>query len=671
MTAARQPSVPPSDGPGSPGLDTFPKLLLHHAKVRPSRPAMREKDFGIWQTWSWGQVLEEVRALACGFTASGLRRGDKLAVIGDNRPQLYWSMIAAQCLGAIPVPIYQDSNAAEMEFVLQHAEARFAVAEDQEQVDKLLEVKDRCTALEQIYYDDGRGLRNYREPSLRSLAALQEEGRKLDAAQPGFFSQEVAAGRGSDIASFYYTSGTTGQPKGVTLSFDNIILMAQSAVELEGLTERDEALAYLPMAWIGDNVFSVAQAYCAGFCVACPESGATVMHDLREIGPTYFFAPPRIWENILTSVMIRMEDAGAFKRWLFKFFMAHARRAGTRILDGAPVGLGDRLLYGLGGLLVYGPLKNALGMSRIRLAYTAGEAIGPDIFVFYRSLGVNIKQLYGSTEAAVFVTVQPNREIRPDTVGLPVKGVEIKIAEGGEVLFKSPGVFREYYKNPQATAEAKTPDGWVRTGDAGYFDEAGHLKIIDRAKDVGRLNDGTMFAPKYLENKLKFFSFIKEAVAFGSGRDHAAAFICIDLGAVGNWAERRGIAYTSYSELAAKPEVYELIRSNIEEVNRDLAADPVLAGSQIRRFLILRKELDADDGELTRTRKVRRRFIADKYGTLVEALYSDKTACEVETQVKFEDGRIGTMRATVHIADAATFPPRREDAGPPPLRKAG
>ena len=673
MAAAQQQTAPLSGRPGSPGLDTFPKLLLHHAEVRPDRPAIREKDFGIWQTWTWRQVRGEVRALACGFAASGLRRGDKLAVIGDNRPQLYWSMVAAQCLGAIPVPIYQDANAGEMEFVLCHAEVRFAVAEDQEQVDKLLDVKDRCATLERIFYDDGRGLRNYRRTFLGSLAAVEEEGRKFDSAHPDLFLKEVAAGRGADIASFYYTSGTTGQPKGVTLSFDNVILMAQSAIEFEGLTERDQALAYLPMAWIGDNVFSVAQAYCAGFCVACPESGATVMHDLREIGPTYFFAPPRIWENILTSVIIRMEDAGALKRWLFKYFMAHARRAGTRILDGVRVSAGDRLLYWLGGLLVYEPLKNALGMSRIRLAYTAGEAIGPDIFVFYRSLGINIKQLYGSTEAAVFVTIQPNREIRPDTVGRPVNGVEIKIADSGEVMFRSPGVFGEYYKNPQATAEAKTPDGWVRTGDAGYFDEAGHLKIIDRAKDVGRLNDGTMFAPKYLENKLKFFAFIKEAVAFGNERDYAAAFICIDLGAVGNWAERRGIAYTSYSELAAKPEVYDLIRSNIEDVNRDLAADPVLAGSQIKRFLVLRKELDADDGELTRTRKVRRRFIADRYGALVEALYSDKTACEVETQVKFEDGRAGTVRATVRIASAATFPPAhaRDAAARPALRKAG
>ncbi len=666
-----KPAAPEGTRPGSPGLDTFPKLLLRHAKLRPERPAMREKDFGIWQSWSWAETLLEVRRIACGLAAAGLERGDKLAVVGDNRPHLYWSMVAAQALGAVPVPIYQDANAGEMEFVLAHAEVRFAVAEDQEQVDKLLEVMERCKGVERIVYDDPRGLRNYRQPALSSLAALEEEGQKFDAANPEFFLREVAKGKGSDIASFYYTSGTTGQPKGVILSFDNLILTADSAAELEGLGERDVALAYLPMAWVGDNVFSVAQAYCTGFCIACPESGATVMQDLREIGPTYFFAPPRIWENILTGVMIRMEDAGALKRRLFKSFMALARRVGPAILDGKAVPLKDRLLYWLGALLVYGPLKNTLGMSRLRLAYTAGEAIGPDIFIFYRSLGINIKQLYGSTEASVFVTIQPNREIWPETVGRPVNGVELKIAESGEVMFRSPGVFVEYYKNPEATAAAKTPDGWVRTGDAGYIDQHGQLKIIDRAKDVGRLNDGTIFAPKYLENKLKFFPYIREAVAFGDGRDFAAAFISIDLGAVGNWAERRGLAYTSFGELAGKPEVYALIKENVEAVNRDLAADPALAGSQIRRYLLLRKELDADDGELTRTRKVRRRFIAEKYETLVEALYSGRTECDVETQMRFEDGRTGTVRATLRLADAAGFPPAGAAAvEPAPLRKA-
>ena len=675
MLQEKSPSALPAEAraapkPGMPGLDTVPKLLLHHARVRPERPALREKDYGIWQSWSWAQALAEVRAIACGFAARGLRRGDKVAVVGDNRPHLYWSMVAAQCLGAVPVPIYQDSSANEMAFVLEHAEVRFAVAEDQEQVDKLSEVRERCPALERIFYSDPRGLRHYGQDWLSSLASLAEEGRAFDASHPGFLEAEIARGSGADKAGFYYTSGTTGVPKGVILSFDNVLRTAQAAVEFDGLNENDISLAYLPMAWVGDNVFSVAQAYCAGFCVACPESGATVMQDLREIGPTYFFAPPRIWENILTNVMIRMEDAGAVKRWLFRRFMAHARRVGSRILGGGRVSPLDRLLYALGELSIYGPLKNALGMSRICLAYTAGEAIGPDIFVFYRSLGINIKQLYGSTEAAVFVTMQPNGEIYPESVGKPVGEVELRITDAGEVMFRSPGVFVEYFKNPEATAETKTSDGWVHTGDAGYIDAHGHLKIIDRAKDVGRLLDGTLFAPKYLENKLKFFPYIREAVAFGDRRPYAAAFVNIDMGAVGNWSERRGLAYTSYGDLAAKAEVYDLIRSNIEEANRDLAKDPVLAGSQVKRFLILRKELDADDGELTRTRKVRRGHIGEKYAPLVEALYSDARECEIETQMKFEDGRTGTLRATIRIADAEIYAPVQDTGAAPALKKA-
>lgn len=658
--------------PGTPGLDTFAKLLLHHARLRPDRPAIREKDLGIWQTWTWRQALEHVRALAGGLAALGLERGDKLAVIGDNRPHLYWSMVAAQSLGAVAVPVYQDATAAEMEFVLDHAEVRFAVAEDQEQVDKLCAVKPRLPKLERVFYSDPRGLRSYREPWLHSLSQLEQDGRSHDAAHPQSFLSEVAAGRGSDPAGFFYTSGTTGQPKGVVLSFDNLILTAQAAVEFDRLTERDEALAYLPMAWVGDNSFSVAQAYCAGFCVCCPESGATVMQDLREIGPTYFFAPPRIWENILTNVMVRMEDAGAVKRLMFRHFVAHARRVGTRILEGAPVGWLDRLRYGLGATVVYGPLKNALGLSRIRVAYTAGEAIGPDTFLFYRGLGINIKQLYGSTEGAVFVAMQPDGEVYPDTVGKPVGTVELAVTEAGEVTFRSPGVFLEYHRNPQATQETKTPEGWIRTGDAGYLDARGHLKIVDRAKDVGRLKDGTLFAPKYLENKLKFFPYIKEAVAFGHGRDHAAVFVNIDIGAVGNWAERRGLAYTSYTELAGKAEVYDLLRAKVEEVNRDLARDPVLAGSQIARFLILPKELDADDGELTRTRKVRRRLIGEKYAALVEALYSGCAECESVLQVRFEDGRTGSVRARVRVAEAATFPAAKGSGAPLTApRKAG
>ncbi|MDJ0949253.1 MAG: AMP-binding protein [Alphaproteobacteria bacterium] len=632
--------------------DTFPKLLLKNVKERGDQPAMREKDFGIWQTWTWQQQLDEIHALACGLADLGAKRGDRIAIVGDNRPQLYWAIVAAQALGAIPVPVYQDSGAAEMQYVLDHAEIRFAVVEDQEQVDKLIEIKDQCPLLERIVFKDERGMRNYRQPFLTHLIELQEHGRAFDKANPDFFLSEIAKGAGSDTAIILYTSGTTGKPKGVLLSSDNLIITARNSAEIEGLNDREEMLSYLPMAWVGDNIFSVGQSYVCGFCASCPESGATVMHDLREIGPTYFFAPPRIFENILTTVMIRMEDAGWLKRKMFQYFMDLARRVGTRIIDKEPVSAWDRFLYSVGSLLVYGPLKNTLGFSRVRLAYTAGEAIGPDIFDFFRALGMNLKQLYGMTEASVFVTIQPDGEIKPDTVGVAVPDVEIKIAENSEVLFRSPGVFMEYYKNPEATRETKTADGWVHTGDAGFIGDDNHLRIIDRAKDVGKLNNGAMFAPKYIENKLKFFPFIKEAVAFGDQRDTVTAMISIDLEAVGNWAERRGLAYASYQDLASKTEVYDLIRDNVAQVNRDLATDSHLAGSQIHRFVLLHKELDADDGELTRTRKVRRNFIREKYDQIITALYSGADQVNVEAQVTFEDGRTGMIKADLEISDA-------------------
>ncbi len=620
--------------------------------MRGSRPAIREKDFGIWQAWTWAESEKEIRALACGLAAYGFEKGDRLAIIGDNRPQLYWAMVAAQFDGGVPVPVYQDSVAEEMQFVLEHADARFAIAEDQEQVDKLLEIKDRCPKLELIIYKDPRGLRDYDQPFIHSIEEVKEKGRQFDADHPGFAEEKINAGKGSDIAIMLYTSGTTGQPKGVMLSHDNLIITARNGITSDNLHEDEESLAYLPMAWVGDNVFSLGQAYVAGFCVSCPESSETVLTDLREIGPTYFFAPPRIFENILTTVTIRMEDAAPFKRKMFKYFMEHARRVGTRILDGASVSLIDRLLYMAGNILVFAPLKNVLGFSRIRVAYTAGEAIGPEIFDFYRSMGINIKQLYGSTEASVFITTQPNGQVRADTVGKPAIGVEIRIEDNGEVMFTGPGVFQGYYKNDEATAEAKV-DGWVHTGDAGFFDADGHLKIIDRAKDVGKLNDASMFAPKYLENKLKFFPFIKEVVAFGNEKDYVATFINIDLEAVGNWAERQNLAYSGYTDLAGRAEVYDLIQECVETVNADLAADEHLSGSQIKRYLILHKELDADDGELTRTRKVRRNFIAERYEELIDALYSDKTHIPVEAEVTFEDGRKGVIKADLAIREAA------------------
>ena len=637
-------------------LDTFPKLLHSHVELRPEQVAIREKDLGIWQSWTWSEAASEIRALACGLASLGLKRGDKLAIIGDNRPRLYWAMTAAQALGAIPVPLYQDAVAEEMAYVFDNADVKIALAENQEQVDKLLEIHERYPDLEHIIFDDTRGMRLYEQEFLHDFEKVQQAGLEFDRNHADFYDREVAAGNGSEISIMLYTSGTTGKPKGVVLSNDNVIITARNGIIREGLTSKEEVLAYLPMAWVGDNLFSYAQSYVAGFCVSCPESAATVASDLREIGPTYYFAPPSIYENMLTQVMIRMEDAAAIKRRIFDYFMAHARRVGVQILNRETVSLKDSLLYKLGNILVYAPLKDVLGLSRTRLAYTAGEAIGPDIFDFYRSLGINIKQLYGQTECMVFICVQPDGEIYADTVGTPAIDVEIRIEDNGEIMYRSPGVFQSYYKNPESTASTKTADGWVHTGDAGFFDDAtGHLKIIDRAKDVGKLSDGTLFAPKYLENKLKFFSYIKEAVLFGNERDFSTAFINIDLDAVGNWAERRNIAYSGYIDLAGQQAVYDLIKECVDKVNQDVSQDARLGNSQIRRFLILHKELDADDGELTRTRKVRRSFVGERFDKLVNALYSEQQQCHIETEVTFEDGRTGKLAADVRICDAQVF----------------
>jgi long-chain acyl-CoA synthetase len=643
---------PPGDRP-----ETFPQYLLWNGERFAARPAMRHKDFGIWQTWTWAQMRDEIRRYALGLATLGLKRGDKIAIVGFNRPRLYWSIAAAQALGAVPVPVYSDSVAEEMAYVLNHAEVRFAIAQDQEQVDKLLSMADQLTELHKIVYDETRGLKGYDHTNLHSIDGVQALGdNELAKNGDKFWREEIAKGKGSDLSIMLYTSGTTGKPKGVMLSFDNLVISAINGNEYDDLKENEVVLAYLPLAWVGDHVFSYAQAYTSGYCVCCPESTETIDVDRREIAPTYFFAPPRIFETMLTAILVRMEDAGPTKKRMFDTFMAHARKVGEAILNGEKVNLYDRLKYLIGEVLVYGPMKNRMGFTRLRVGYTAGEAIGPEIFRFFRSIGLNLKQLYGQKEASVYITAQPDGEIRADTVGRPSPGVEIRIDENGEVLYRSPGVFIGYFKNDEATHSTKTKEGWVHTGDAGFFDNEGHLKIIDRAKDVGKLNDGSLFAPKYIENKLKFFPDIKEVVAFGDGRDYCAVFLNIDLTAVGSWAERNNVSYASYQELAAHPRVYEMMEDHVAQVNRDLAQEELMAGSQIHRFLVLHKELDADDGELTRTQKVRRSFIAERYAPLIEALYDGSTEKHVETEVVFEDGRKGKIAATVKIRDMEVAP---------------
>jgi long-chain acyl-CoA synthetase len=646
-------------------LDTVPKLLLRNAERYGSRAAFREKAYGIWQTWTWQQAKEEIRAFGIGLKALGVSRGDTIAVIGDNRPQLYWAFCAAQSIGAIPVPVYQDSVADEMAYVLSHAEVKYAIVEDQEQADKVLSVASDVGTIRKIIYNDPRGLQKYDPKDLCSIESVQELGRKAMKTDPEAersWLADIAQGKGSDVSVMLYTSGTTGRPKGVMLTQENVVVSGRNANSFDHFTPDDTMVAYLPMAWVGDHIFSYGQTFAGALCVACPESPDTVAEDRREIGPTYFFAPPRVFENMLTQIMVRMEDSGRLKKAMFHYFLKVARRCGEKILDGREVSFTDRMLYRLGDAIVYAPLRNRMGFSNLRVAYTAGEAIGPELFSFFRSLGMNLKQLYGQTEASVFITLQPNGEVYPETVGKPGPDVEIRIAENGEVLFKSPGVFLKYYKNDAATAETKTADGWVHTGDAGFIDQRGHLRIIDRAKDVGRLTDGTLFAPKYVENRLKFYPEIKEAVAIGHGRDFVTAMINIDLTSVGSWAERNNVIYASYQELAAHPDVYKMIERRVDELNASLATEAMVAGSQIRRFLILHKELDADDGELTRTLKVRRSFIAERYATLIEALYSGAERCQMKTEVTFEDGRKGVIEGDVRIVDMKTYPPAQPAA---------
>jgi long-chain acyl-CoA synthetase len=648
---------------GENGLRSVPALFRRNAKNNPSAPAYREKEFGIWQTWTWVDAASEAEALALGLMDLGIKQGDFVAIIGRNRPSLYISMVGIEMAGGVPVPLYQDAVAEEMAYVLGHCGARYVIAGDQEQVDKVLEIQSDLPNFEQMIYLEARGLRKYDHTHLHSYMGVLENGRAKSGVLLAELKLREEALDYDSTCVMLYTSGTTGRPKGVVLSNRNIIEAARSSSEFDKLSAGENVLAYLPMAWVGDFIFSIGQAAWTGFCVNCPESQGTMQTDLREIGPTYYFAPPRVFESQLTNVMIRMEDAGKTKKWLFDTFMAHAKKVGPAILDGKSVGLIERLKYALGEFMVYGPLKNTMGFSNVRIGYTAGEAIGPEIFDFYRSLGINLKQLYGQTEASVFITQQPDGEVRSDTVGIPSPGVEVRIDDNGEVLYRSPGTFVEYYKNPESTADTKDPEGWVATGDAGFFEpDTGHLRIIDRAKDVGKMADGSMFAPKYVENKLKFYPNILEAVVFGAGREKCMAFINIDMSAVGNWAERNNIAYSSYQELAGHPQVLGAIRGHVEEVNRSVAQDDMLSGCQIHRFLVLHKELDADDGELTRTRKVRRKVIGEKFEDLVEALYDGKDEIFTETEVTYEDGRKGAISATLTLCDATTVEPAQKIA---------
>jgi long-chain acyl-CoA synthetase len=641
---------------------TVPQLLLRRqTRKERDRIAIREKDFGIWQSYTWGDYWNNVRDLALGLASLGFKRGDVLGVIGDNRPQLYWAQVAAMCLGGIPVPLYQDAIEKELEFIITHSAARIIVAEDQEQVDKMLALRDRAPNIQLIIYDDPKGMRHYDHTNIKALAYVQEIGREFGKLYPGFVEREIEKCSPSDVALIAYTSGTTGNPKGVVLTHSNLITNSRMLSAMEDHRPTDQVMAYLPMAWIGDGVLSIAMFMNTGFTVNCPEDPSTVMRDMREIGPTLLICPPRIWENILSTVQVKMDDAWRPIRWLYDYFLDVCVKAAKLESVKKPIPFGLSILRALGRVLVTGPLRDNLGLAKIRYAYTAGAAIGPEVFRFYRAIGVNLKQIYGLTETSAMCTYQPDGEVKLDTVGKPCQGVRVRIDEKGEVLINSPGVFQGYYKNTEAT-DAALEDGWLHTGDAGIIDKDGHVKIVDRAKDVSKLASGTIFAPQYIENKLKFSQYIKEAVTLGQDREFVAAMINIDGETVGNWAERRGIGFTSYTDLSQKPEVYDLIQEEVKRVNMSLCVDDQLHGAQIQRFLILHKELDPDDAEITRTRKVRRGFVAQKYEQLISALYSDKNRIDVEAVITYEDGRQATIRANLNIREAELYRPPEDQA---------
>ncbi len=629
-----------------PELTTLPRFVLRNARDLAARPAIREKDRGIWQTWTWRRYAEEVRDFALGLAALGFTRGQRLSVIGDNRPRLYWAQVAAQALGGVSVPVYQDSIAKELAYVWNHADVSVIVAEDQEQVDKVLALRAELPALRLVIYDDPRGLQRYRYDWLRSFQEVQELGRKLHAEHPGRFESEVEQGRAEDMAFICYTSGTTGNPKGAMITHHNGIATAEMAVKAEEFRVDDDYLAYLPMAWVGDAFYTLVLSLFVGFACNCPESPATVQRDLRELGPTLILAPPRIWENMLTAMQVRAADSPWLKRRTFEHFRAVAERAELLRSEGKRVPPGLRLQVALGEFFVYGPVRDQLGLGRARWALTGGAPLGPDTFRFFRSIGVNLKQVYGSTETTGLISLQPSLEANPDTAGRPCPGTEVRIADRGEVLVKSASVFKGYLKNDEATREVIDGEGWFHTGDAGFIDPRGHLVIIDRAKDVGTLVDGTPFAPQFIENKLKFSPYIREAVAFGSDRPFVTAMIAIDMNTVGNWAERHGLPYTSFMDLAQKDEVRELIRDEIAKCNETLPES-----TQIRRFLLLTKDLDADDAEVTRTRKVRRRYVAEKYVGVIEAFYAGGREVELATTITYEDGRQASLRSRVRVED--------------------
>ncbi len=623
---------------------TLPGLLAHHAASRPDGVALREKEFGIWQEITWAEYLARVRRFSLGLTELGLEEGDRVAIIGDNRPEWMIAELASQTAGILPLGLYQDAIADELARILEVAEARVIVAEDQEQVDKVLEVRERLPGLEHIVYYDRRGMYAYEAPGLISFEEVEALGDALHERLPGEFDRRLAGIRPGDVALLSTTSGTTSVPKLAMLSHENLLAMASQLQSVDTMYPHDEFVSFLPLAWIGEQMVGVASGLLAGFTVSFPEETATARQDTREIGPAFLMSPPRIWENLVSDVQVMAEDTTRLKRWIYRWAMRQGAAGAEDRVRSRRVGFARKVGHRLADWAVFRPVRDQLGLARVRRAYTGGAALGPDVFRFYHAIGVNLKQLYGQTEVSGISVVHRDGDIRFQTVGVPLPRTEIRISDEGEILCRSPAVFQGYFRNPAATAET-LEDGWLHSGDAGYFDDAGHLVVIDRLADVMRLADGSNFSPQFVENKLKFSPYVGEAVVFGgSGAPFVTAMIAIDMENAGQWAERRRIPYTTFTDLARHAEVYRLVREHVEEVNGELPP-----AARIHRFVLLYKELHADDAELTRTRKVRRRHIAGRFREIIDALQGDGDSVAVATEITYQDGRTAAVEHRLRI----------------------
>ncbi len=626
-------------------LDTLPKLLRDNSRRFADKTALREKRFGIWQSLTWLQYYERVRNFALGLHAMGFEKGDRIAVIGDNRPEWVITELAAQSLGGATMGVYQDSVVEEVAFLATAANAKFIVAEDQEQIDKLLEIWDQLSTVQALIYYDPKGLRNYSYEHLLSFPDVEERGKATFEDQPGFFSNAIDHGQADDVAIISTTSGTTSKPKLAQISHRNLISMADGMIQIDRFQPGHQFVSFLPLAWIGEQMMSMACGMRVGFALSFPEEPETVPIDLREIGPHIMFAPPRIWENYLSQVQVKIEDADRFKTAMFNWALNAGRKIADKRFKKQPLTAGDRFMYWLTNVLVFNNLTDQLGLKQIKWAYTAGAALGPDVFRFFHAIGVNLKQGYGQTETTGICVMHTDNDIKFQSVGVPLPGAEVTIADSGEILVRGPMVFKGYYQNEEATRDTITEDGWVRTGDAGYTDDDGHLIVIDRAKDVMTLHDGTKFSPQFIENKLKFSQYIKEAVVFGGGDyPYVTAMLNIDFGNVGKWAESNKLSYTTYTDLSQKPEVYNLLLEDVVRTNDDLPN-----AARIQRYLLLHKELDADDAELTRTRKVRRGFVAERYKEIIDGLYSGKDSVDIVSVITYQDGRTQRMELTLRI----------------------